>query len=317
MKSRLARRGAPLQQGQTIGIIAPSAPSAPERFRAGLEFIRRQGYKVKVALDPTAGYPELNHMFSSDTPKARAKALHALFRDKSVRAIISTRGAYGSMEILPLLDFKLIKSNPKILVGFSDVTALLLNIYSKAGVAAVHGPSVESMSKAIESPKARANAEALFDFLSGRSRDTMRGYDLYRISGKGEVKAPLLVGNLSMFTALMGTPYEPDFAGHILCIEEIDERPFRIHRALLQMKLAGKFKGVKGVVLGSFKNCVHLKGLGPTIEDVFKDIFSDQKFPVASGAPFGHDEDNRPFALGVRAKLTANHLEFIDSPVLE
>lgn len=312
-----ALRGAALQQGQTIGVIAPSAPAATERFEAGLEYIRQQGYKVRVELDPCREYGTSKYMFSSDSPKARARGLHALFKDKSVRAIISARGAYGSMEVLPLLDFKLIRRNPKILVGFSDITALLLSIYGKAGVVTVHGPSVESMGRALESPKARSNAEALFQFLNGGSRTTLRGFKLERIQGKGDVRAPLLVGNLSLFSALMGTPFEPDFSGHVLCIEESDERPFRIHRALLQMKLAGKFKKLKGVVLGSFKNCVHAKGLGPTVEDVFEDIFSDQKFPVFAGAPFGHDEDNRALALGVRAKLSSNNLEFIEAPVLE
>ncbi|MBN8550955.1 MAG: LD-carboxypeptidase [Deltaproteobacteria bacterium] len=315
--AKQALKGAALQPGQTIGVIAPSAPAAKERLEAGLEYIRQQGFKVRVELDPAANYGSSKYMFSSDSAKARARGLHALYKDKSVRAIISARGAYGSMEILPLLDFKLLKKNPKPFIGFSDSTALLLSIYSKAGMVTVHGPSVESMGKAFENPKARANAEALFELLRGETRNTMTDFETYRFIRKGDIKAPLLVGNLSIFTALMGTPYEPDFSGHIICFEESDERPFRIHRALLQMKLAGKFKRVKAVVLGSFKNCVHAKGLGPTVEDVFRDIFQDQKFPVVSAAPFGHDEDNRALPLGVRARLSGNKLELLELPVLD
>jgi muramoyltetrapeptide carboxypeptidase len=307
-------KGAPLQPGQTIGVIAPASPSDPERIKRGIEFIESCGFKVRVALDPSEQYGKKDHLFSSDTAKARAKALHDLFKDKSVRAIVTTRGGYGGMEILPLLNYKLIAKNPKPLIGFSDTTVLLTNLYHRSGLVTVHGASVETMSRAGESEKAKVNAHALIGLLSGGDFPEL---ELTRLQGKKEVTAPLLVGSLSLISSLMGTPYEPKFDAHLVCFEDCGEKPFRVHRMLLQMKLAGKFKRAAGIILGSFKNCEHPQGLGPTVEEVFRDIFSDQKFPVLSGAPFGHDEDNLPFPLGVKARVKGNSLEFLESPVLE
>lgn len=306
-----ARRSLTLQRGDVLGIIAPAAAVESARFARALDFIHAQGFRTKVALDPTAAYGKDDYLFSSQTPKARAKALHQLFRDRSVKAILSVRGAYGSMEILPLLDFSLIRKNPKIFVGISDVTSLLVNLYQKSGVTTVHGPSVDSMSRVGESESARRSADMLFRLLCGETADPFEGVELFPLRRKAKVTAPLLVGNLSMFSALMGTPFEPRFAGHIVCIEELAERPFKVHRMLLQMKLAGKFKAVRAVVLGSFKDCVHPRGLGPGLQDVFDDIFRDQKIPVVAGAPFGHDEENRPLPLGVTAQLSSASLKLL------
>jgi muramoyltetrapeptide carboxypeptidase len=308
---RRARVGTPLQRGDVLGILAPAAAIEPARFKRALDFIHSQGFKTKVALDPTAAYGKVEYLFSSDAPKARAKAMHQLFRDKSVRAILSVRGAYGSMEILPLLDFSLIKRHPKIFVGISDVTALLVNLYEKSGITAVHGPSVDSMSRAGESESARRSAEMLFRLLCGETVRPFEGVELFPLRRKAKVTAPLIVGNVSMFSALMGTPFEARFDGHIVCFEELAERPFKVHRMLLQMKLAGMFKAVRAVVLGSFKDCVHPRGLGPGLQDVFDDIFRDQKIPVIAGAPFGHDEDNRPLPFGVPVQLTSSSLELL------
>lgn len=319
-KGKTAHSGAKFKvvaPGSTIGILAVSAPTEQERFQRGLRWLSAQGYKTKVMLEPYAAYGKKQHLFSSDTAEARVEALHALFRDDEVGAILSVRGAYGSMEMLPLLNFGLLKKHPKPLIGFSDVTALLLATYKLSGLVTVHGPSLESMSRAHEGGQREKNVKTLLQYLAGGLANPFQDSKLQTVKPGEPGEGPLLVGNLSMITSLMGTRYEPEFAGHILCIEESAERPFRIHRALLQMKLAGKFDQLRGVVLGSFLDCVHPKGLGPTVDDVMAEIFGEYPFPVLSGAPFGHGEENVPMALGVRARISSNNLEFVESPVLE
>lgn len=302
--------GKPLTPGDTIGVIAPSAPSELTRIERGIAYLTGRGFRIKLAFDPSEQYGKKDYLFSSASVKVRVNALHELFVDNSISAIITTRGAYGSMELLPHLDWKLIRKYAKPLVGFSDTTALLLTIYQKAKTISVHGPSVESLGQIPNNPEGQTNADSLFCLLQRRAfRDPAAVKPKYLSKHSRSVRAPLLAGNLSVYSALMGTPFEPDFARHIVCVEEVSERPFRVHRMLLQMKLAGKFKKAAAVVLGSFKDCVHPRGLGPSLEEVFKDIFGDMGIPVAHYPIFGHDSMNRAVPVGAVASLSAQGLQ--------
>lgn len=322
MKPKAIHKPRAIVKGETIGVIALAAPSEGARFSRGVAALESQGFKVKVALNPSAAYGTNTHMFASDTPKARADALHALFLDKEVGAIIAVRGGYGSLEVLPHIDFKILKKHPKFLVGFSDITTFVITTYLKGGLVTVHGPTIESaFSKSSENKSAAKSGGALLEFISGWSRTPLGDARLETVLGEQEAIGPLIGGNLAVIASMMGTPWEPDFSEHILFFEEIGEQPYRIHRILMQLKIAGKFKNIKGVIVGSMHNCIHPKGSGPTVRDVLVDIFREYEIPVLIGAPFGHEELNLPMPLGVRARIATTKgerkLELLESAVLE
>lgn len=304
--------------GQTIGVVALSSACEEKRFQAGVRYLESLGFRVKVALDPCRYYGSKHFMFSSDSAQNRAQALHALFADSEVSAIVVARGAYGSMEVLPLIDFKLVRDNCKLICGFSDATAVLSAIYQHAGIVALHGPSLESaFSKAALGDEAGlTSSQALLSCMRGETQPWFAGLELSNFAGSSAAEGPLTGGNLTILSHLMGTPWEPEFSEHIVFLEETGEPPYRVHRMLLQLKIAGKFAGVRGIFLGRFSNCVHAQGLGPSLDEVLKDIFKDYAFPVLGFAPFGHSGLNYPLPYGVRSRISAQGLEIL-GPIVQ
>lgn len=320
------QRGRALQAGDTIGIIGLSAPTEQARVERGVAFIEQQGFKARVALQPWAEYGTGRFLFSSDSAERRAQAWGELLSDPTVAAVISVRGAYGSMELLPLLESTalgdLLAAHPKPLIGYSDTTALHLALHLR-GVVSIHGPSAESLGRAHDDPAARTGADALFSMLTGRVRDPFAGQSLKLLSpargpgsGTGECSGELIGGNLSVLTALVGTRWMPALTGKILFLEEVGEKPYRIHRMLLQLKLAGALKQLAGVVCGYFTQCEHEGKRPPTLEQVLLDIFKDSPYPVLCGACAGHELPNLPVPFGIRAKIDGNKLEIEGSAVL-
>lgn len=313
-------RGFPaITKGATIGIIAPSSPSQAERLKKGVNYLESLGFRAKVVLDPALAYGGTKFLFSSDTAEARARALEALFKDPEIKAVLATRGGYGCQELLPLLDFTLLGKNPKPFIGASDITALLVTVYQRAGIVTIHGPVLEStFSKAVDNPQAHTSAAALIELLSGTLENPFSAVQLNLLCGKGtQVKGRLIGGNLSVIASLSGTPWQPVLRSHILFLEEVDEKPYRLHRMLLQMKYAGMFEGLSGVVLGSFRNCVHEKGIGPAPDQVLTEIFTSVGVSLYRALPFGHEDLNLPIPLGVLAQIRDNKLEFLESAVLK
>lgn len=306
-----------LRKGQLIGIIALSSACEESRFQRGVAFLESLGFKTRIALEPCKSFGKTDFLFSSDGPKARAAAFKELLEDNDVRAIIAARGAYGSMEVLPELELRVARGMPKPMIGFSDTTAILSACQSAGWATAVHGPSVESaFSRAAENAEARHSAEMVLEYLEGRIANPFAKVTLESVCGAAACAGPLRGGNLSILSSLMGTPWEPDFSGQILFLEETGERPYRIHRMLLQMKLAGKFIKLKGVVLGDFINCDHPKGLGPSVHDVLRNVFKEYGFPVVGHIPAGHGNLNFPLPLGVVARIQDWKLELENSAIL-
>jgi len=282
-----------LNPGGKIGIVAPAGPFDRELFLRGARIFEEMGFEVHVpeGLLDARGY-------LAATDKHRAGIVNQLFADKSVEAIVCARGGYGSLRILPRLDYDAIAQNPKIFMGFSDITALLTVLFDRCGLVTFHGPVVTSLADANEITK-----QSLIQSVSSDHRlkvEVPKGVTVKPGSGAGI----LCGGNLTTLCHLVGTPFSPSFANKILFLEDRAEAPYRIDRMLMQMKLADCFQQLAGVVLGSFKDC------GP-LEDILKiinDIFGDCQIPIMAGLDAGHGISNLTLPMGVEATLDADRL---------
>ena len=300
-----------------IGVVAPGSPCDPLRFNIGMEELRSRGFECRCPLDPTAQYGKHDYGFASAAPESRKSALEGLAAAGDVDAIISARGAYGTLEILPLLDFDRLAQAGKCIVGCSDVTALLVAVLKMSGLVSVHGPTVSGdFARAKDSLDARQNIEELLLLLSDPGfRLTAKCESLRSGSAAGTV----LAGNLTMLVSLLGTPWDIDYRGSILVLEDIGEAPYRVHRHLMQLRLAGKFESLAALVFGRFSRCEVAHG--PTVEEVIRrsvgDILHGTSFPVLFGFPFGHGGRSHPLALGCRAEVEGDSFYVRESPLSE
>ncbi len=277
-----------LMPRDVIGIAAPASPFDVSKFYKGIKEIESMGFKTNIYDDlfETKGY-----LAGSD--RHRADLLNRLFEDKEIDAIICARGGFGSLKILPLINYEIIEKNPKIFIGFSDVTALLTSIYFKCGLITFHGPMVATLAQ-----NSQVSKESLFSTLRSDGEFKIVA-DNGVVINKGRTSAPVCGGNLATLCHTIGTFFEPDFSGHILFLEEYGEAPYRIDRMLTQMKLSGCFDGIAGLALGTFKSCGDFKN----IIKIINNIFSDFDIPVLSGFDIGHGYNNLTVPVGVRAEL--------------
>ncbi len=277
-----------LYPGDKIGVIAPASPFDHKAFNQGLRKLEEMGLVPHV---PGAVFEKMRYLAGPDN--VRVEGVHSLFRDKSVRAIICARGGYGSLRLLSLLDYRIIQKNPKVFVGFSDATALLTTFYSRCGLIGFHGPMVTSLASTPSNVgKALLRAVASDEKIRLVARHPA-------VIRRGKTSGPVLGGNLATLTHLLGTDFAPNLDDHILILEEINEAPYRLDRMLVQMKLAGCFKNLAGLVLGSFKNC----GKVGDVHEMIAEIFKRDKFPILAGFIFGHIASNPTIPIGLEATL--------------
>lgn len=301
------RFGAPLPDGGTIGVCAPSGPyfNASDVYRPK-EWWESKGYTVRL----------LDGVWSKDDYEAgpaekRAEDLHTLFADPEVDVIQVLWGGTGAIRILPHLDFDLIAANPKALMGFSDITNLHIALRQEAGLATLHGPGLGSMGYPERTDFTWESARAAFrDGAAGPVPDDPD--DPYRrtIAG-GRATGPIVGGNLFTFVHLLGTPWEPVFDGAILFFEEVNEPAYVIEIHLDQLRLASKLDGVVGVVVGELKDCdwSEKRPEAPrnrSIEDVLERCLAPLGVPVLYKLPLGHGKHLATIPLGVRATLDAD-----------
>ncbi|MFH1580842.1 MAG: LD-carboxypeptidase, partial [Pseudomonadota bacterium] len=227
--------------------------------------------------------------------KNRAAVLNDLFSDSRIKAIICARGGFGSMKILSLLDYDMIFKNPKIFAGYSDISALLSSLYEKCRLVTFHGPMVTTLSEA-----SKRTRQAMFLTLTNRSDFEVKlrkGVSLK----SGITSGTLLGGNLATLCHLIGTSCLPSYRGRILFIEERGEALYRIDRMLTQMKLAGCFDGLAGLLLGSFTDC----GPAKEIYKVVTRVFDEMDIPVLAGFDGGHGKENITIPFGIKTTLDA------------
>jgi muramoyltetrapeptide carboxypeptidase len=282
----------PLQPGDLLRVIAPSGALREfEAFNQGIEIWKAHGYRVEISnnLDDRHGY-------LAGTDAHRRQHLAAAWHDPECRGILCARGGFGSTRILEDWTWQQNTADPKWLIGFSDVTALLWSLYN-AGICSLHGPVLTTLADEPES-----SIKRLFDIVEGRAIAPLKGKGW----GGVTVTGALLPGNLTVATHLLGTPLLPHLDGVILALEDVTEAPYRIDRMLTQWRLSGLLSKVRGIALGGFTKCEAPPNVPSlTIEEVLQDRLSDLNIPIVSDLPFGHDSPNAALPVGVMATLDA------------
>jgi muramoyltetrapeptide carboxypeptidase len=302
--SKSLKRPQALKRGARIALVAPASEGSSSDDIAKAEaFVAAQGWQP--ILMPNA---KKKMGYLAGTDQERADDLNAAFRDTNIDGIICIRGGYGSMRILPLLDEKMIRRNPKVLMGFSDITALLVGLSRKCGFVTFHGPnaltsddaySMESMVRAV------TKAEPMGDILQPSPLPSEK-YELKTLA-PGKAKGRLVGGNLTLLAHLVGTPWAADLKDSILFIEDVSEAPYRLDRMLSHMRLAVAFKRCRGVVVGQFARCDEAAPDSAwKVADVMQDRLSDLGIPVVSGWAIGHVRTKVTLPLGCVAELDAD-----------
>ncbi len=297
----------PLGKGDTIALVSPSS-ATDDSFNLQLarEAMEALGFKVK--LGPHLG-SRYGHLAGTDAE--RAGDLNAMFADGSVKAIVCARGGSGAARLLPLLDYDAIRANPKVLLGYSDITALHCAIQAKTGLVSFHGQigsgswnrfnadQFERVFFKRELMEYRNRIEADDELVPRKNRTIT-------ISG-GKARGELLGGNLTVLTALAGSPYLPDFSGKILFLEDVGEAPYRIDRMFSTLKLMGALDRIAGFVFGECTDCKPGDGYGSlTLEQIFDDHIRPLKIPAYRGAMIGHIREQFIVPVGGKVELDAD-----------
>lgn len=283
-----------LRTGDTIGIVAPASGFRRDEFEAGCNELRRLGYKpfYLPSIFERDGY-------FAGTTQRRLDELHEMFARSEVKAVLCARGGYGCNYLLPHLDLELVRTNPKIFAGCSDITTLLTYLCDAAGLVTFHAPMVAG-------DFARSGGFDESSWLAAVSgRDMSFSAPEVTSLARGTGEGVLYGGCLSLLCASLGTPYEIRTQGTILFLEDRAERPYRIDRMLMQLKLAGKFDGVRGIVFGEMIDCDEPGAPSLMLQDVILRILGDLAIPIAFGLKSGHVTSGAlTLPIGVRAKLS-------------
>jgi muramoyltetrapeptide carboxypeptidase len=291
----LPRFPPPLHAGDRVVVLAPaSAPRDLSEFHQGLNALQATGYTVDVDYDA-----EAQHGYLAAPDDQRLHALNRALRREDVRGILCVRGGYGALRLLAQLDYEAARKHPKLLVGYSDVTALQWALHAQAGWTSLSGPVLT------EWHKLDAGAAALLESLaSGRQPESLQlpSAEPLRPLTAGTAEGPLIGGNLSVCSRLVGTPYAPDLAGAILFLEDVGEAPYRVDRMLAHLSLAGWLDDLAGVVLGQFTTG-SVNGPSLSLDEVFQDYFANRPYPVAAGLCYGHFMPRATIPIGVQARL--------------
>lgn len=287
---------AALRPGDTVGIAAPASYLKQAELEAGCDALRRAGYKP-VYLDSILD----RDLYFAGSIDRRARELQEMFTRNDVRALLCARGGYGANYLLNQLDLSTIKANPKIFVGYSDITCLLTDFLDRANLVTFHGPMAAK-------DWAHAGGVNLSSWQSALSRT--EPWDVPLNDGvaalaEGEAEGTLYGGCLSILVASLGTPHEIRTRGTILFLEDVAAKPYQIDRMLMQLKLGGHLQNVRGVIFGEMIDCAQGANQDYTLLEVIMRIIGDLKVPVAYGVKSGHvSSGNMTLPFGVRAKLS-------------
>jgi muramoyltetrapeptide carboxypeptidase len=273
-----------LVEGATIGIVNPAYWLEPERLAHAVGVFESLGYEIR--LGKSTGLKDYK---CAGSPEERAADIMAMFEDESVDAIICARGGYGGNRVLPLLDYDVIRNNPKIFVGYSDITGFLTSMAQQSGLTTFHGPMLTTFSE-------RAipyNVETLRHVLSGESNVGIRSTPLCqaRTLRPGRAAGPLWGGNLSLVIERLATPGQIDLGGAILFIEDIGEYLYKFDRMMLHLKRSGSLDGIRGLIVGEMVEMEDTdEPFGKHVDEIVLDICGDLDIPIISNFPCGHGD---------------------------
>lgn len=308
-----------LQKGDTIGLVAPGYAIKPEVLERALNALHKMGFKTYHTQRIVGNYG-----YFSNTDEERAKDVNEMFANPKIDGILCARGGYGCTRILDQLDYSMIGNNPKVLIGFSDITALIQAIYKKTGLVCFHGPVGSTIDDAY--------SQKYFKKVLMKGKDSLKiknvklknpdflenpEYDRYTITS-GSCQGELVGGSLTLVNALIGTPDEIDFTNKLVFLEDVEEAPYRIDRMLTQLIEGPTFAKAKGIIFGVCKGCDREKKEGNfTLREVVMDRIAPLGMPAAYGMSFGHVPNNFTLPVGIQAAFNADEmsLELLEAAV--
>jgi muramoyltetrapeptide carboxypeptidase len=303
-----------LRLGDVIGVIAPASPPPdPGVIDRSVVALERLGFKAKLAANVRQ-----RHGFLAGSDEARAADLMAMFADPEVKAILCIRGGYGTARLLTLLDYGGIRSNPKVLIGYSDITTLHIALLTHANLVSFHGPMLNSELSSDTLPEFTVQS-LLRTVMEPQPAGSIRaGYvgDTIQVLRGGTASGELIGGNLWVLCTTLGTPFQPDFRDKILFFEDVGEKPYRFDRMLTHLLNAGVLQQVAGVAVGINKDCDDPKAVDAgeyrqSLADVLAERLLPLEVPVVTGLPFGHQPWNATLPIGIKATLDGNNGDLI------
>ncbi len=309
-----------LNKGDTIALVTPGSYITEAEKQESVNNLRNLGFNVTYS----DKLMQKNGYFSAQD-EDRAADLNEMFERNDVHGIICARGGYGCARILPYLDYKLIRENPKPFIGFSDVTALHYSLFKNSSLITFHGPiAISTFSRFSTACFNKVLLEPVsgFELVNSVSSNNYNPYGIATITD-GIAKGELIGGNLTLAVSLIGTDYDIDYSGKIIYLEEFLEEPYRVDRMLTQLLQAGKFKNAAGIALGVFKLCEPNKSNPAFIKsfslmEVLKERLGNLGIPVVYGLSFGHVVDKFTLPFGIKAELNTitNQLKLLEPGVL-
>lgn len=294
-----------LQNGMTIGLVYPAGWTKMEEVEQGKAYLEKLGFKV--VLGTNAGK---QHGYLSATDKERAGEFMTAIENPAIDAIICARGGYGTMRMLEMLDYTSIRKHPKIISGYSDITALINTIYQRSGLVTFHGPGAmasfhEFTEKSFLDILVTNSEKSKLPFTPLAMPPT-EGWKTLSSGKTGKAKGRLVGGNLTLLSMTTGTPLEINTKGALLFFEDVTEEPYRIDRMITQLLLAGKLQQCAGIAIGQFTKCeAEDTAHSFTVQEVLEDRLSNLGIPIVTGLQFGHVPQKYTYPIGVQAELDA------------
>ena len=302
-----ARRLGP---GDLVALVSPSGASEAGRIAATVAALERWGLRVRLG-----AHADGRHAFFAGTDDERLADLNDALRDPEVRGVFCMRGGYGMQRIVDRVDFGAVEADPKVVIGFSDITALHAALWTEAGLVSVHGPTAGQFDRGpgsltVESARHAVTRSEPVTVTATPAEPT------FAVRAGGAAEGTLLGGNLAMLVSTVGTRHALDTTGAILLLEDVNEEPFRVDRMLVHLRRAGWFDGVRGIALGQFTGCVGTDAGYPPVIDVLHEHLTALNIPVLGGLPIGHGDDQVAVGLGVPARLDTTTATLVADPAV-
>jgi len=289
----------PLKYGDKVAITAPSSPVSDEKLEMSVESIKFLGLEPVVM-------PSCNmaHGYLAGPDKQRADDINTAFADDTIKGIFCLRGGYGTTRLLPMLDFNMIKNNPKVFIGYSDISSLHFNINQKCNLVTFHGPMPTTDYRVHEGFTNDSLRTCLFAPEKLKTIGNPEGEEIITLR-EGYAKGTLVGGNISLMAGTLGSPYEIDTKGKILFIEDVNEMPFRLDKMLTALSLAGKFRDCEGIILGTFERCEEADHPSLTLREIFEEVVLPWEKPTILNLRAGHIYPQSTLPMGAEVSFDA------------